>query len=75
MLDLGTGVAIGAFTLSVLGVAYKVGRIEQSKIGREEYEKHRQLCQEHLNETIGRIHSRIDQLFTLVKNNGNKTGG
>jgi len=75
MLDLGTGVAVAAFTLSMLGVAYKLGGIEKSKIGREEYEKHRQLCQAHSEEMIGRIHGRIDELFTLVKNNGNKSGG
>lgn len=75
MFDVGAGIAVAAFTLSMLGVAYKVGRIEQSKIGREEYEKHRRVCQAHSDETIGRIHSRIDQLFTLVKNGGNKSGG
>jgi len=70
MISLGTGVTIAAFLLSMLGVAYKVGRIEQSKIGRTEYEKHRQLCQAHSEEMIGRIHARIDQLFALVKRNG-----
>jgi len=62
MLDVGIGVAIGTFTLALLGVAYKVGRIEQSKIGRTEF-----------NETLGRIHGRIDDLFALVKRNGNKS--
>jgi len=61
MLDVGTGVAIGTFALALLGVAYRLGRIEQSKIGRTEF-----------NETLGRIDTRIDQLFTMVKNNGNK---
>ncbi len=74
MLDVGTGIAVAAFTLSMLGVAYKVGKVEKSKIGREEYEKHRHACQQNYNDTIGRIHNRIDQLFTLVKSNGNKSG-
>lgn len=41
-IGVGEGIMIAAFVLSLLGIAYKLGRLESRKIDREEFEELRE---------------------------------